>query len=110
MFHYFEIFWSHDIFVWLCKYTNIYAFTCPVIRIWKPICMDEMRVFLGVCIMMGLKKLSSYCLHWSKRYVWRTLEITREMNKKRYEAIIKCLHLVDNDLVVIDITHLGIVR
>ena len=103
---YFQDFWTYDILVKLCKYTNIYEYTCLVIRKWTPICVDEMRVFLGGCIMMGLKKLSSYCLHWSKKLLWRTLKITRTMTRKRYETIIKCWHLVDNDLVVTDKTHL----
>ena len=60
---YFQNFWTHDILVRLCKYTNIYASMCLVIRKWTPICVDETRVFWGVCIMMGLKKLSSYRLH-----------------------------------------------
>jgi hypothetical protein len=66
-YRYLQNFWTHDILVRLCKYTNIYASKCPVIRKWTPICVDEMRVFLRVCIMMGLKKLSSYRLHWSKK-------------------------------------------
>ena len=57
--------------------------------------------------MMVLKKLSSYRLHWSKKILWRTHEITRAMTRKQYEAIVRCLHLVDNDEVVIDKTQLG---
>ena len=57
--------------------------------------------------MMGLKKLSSYRLHWSQKLLWRTPQFTRAMTRKRYEAIVKCLHLVDNDLVVIDKTQPG---
>ena len=57
--------------------------------------------------MMGLKKLSSYRLHWSKQLLWRTPEITRAMTRKRYEAIVRCLHLVDNDEVVTDKTQHG---
>ena len=57
--------------------------------------------FLGGCIMMRLKKLSSYRLHWSKKLLWRTPEITRAMTSKW------CLHLVDNDLVVTDKTQPG---
>jgi hypothetical protein len=106
-YRYFQIFWTHDILVRLCKYTNIYASKCLVIRKWTPICVDEMRVFLGVCIMMGLKKLSSYRLHWSTKLLWRTPEITRAMTRKRYEAIVRCLHLVDNDEVVTDKTQPG---
>jgi hypothetical protein len=58
-YRYFQIFWTHDILIRLCKYTSIYAPTCPLIRRWTPICVDE--------IMTGLKKLSSYHLHWSKK-------------------------------------------
>ena len=47
-YHYFQNFWTHDILVRLCKYTNIYGSTCPVIRKWTPICVDEMRVFWEV--------------------------------------------------------------
>jgi hypothetical protein len=60
--------------------------------------------FWGVCILMGLKKLSSYRLHWSKKLLWRTPEIARALTRKRFEAIVRCLHLVDNDEVVTDKT------
>ena len=106
-YHYFQNFWTHDILVRLCKCTNIYASKCPVIRKWTPMCVDEMRVSLGACIMMGLKKISSYRLHWSKKLPWRTQEITMAMTRKRYEAIVRCLHLVDNNEVVTDKTQPG---
>jgi hypothetical protein len=81
-YRYFQNFWTHDILVRLCKYTNIYASKCPVIRKWTPICVDEIRVFLGICIMMVLTKLSSYRLEWSKKLLWRTPEIARAMTRK----------------------------
>ena len=91
-YYYFQNYWSHEILVRLCKYTNIYASTFPEIRKWTPLCVDKMRLFLRICIMIGLKKISSYRLHWSKNYYERTPEITRAMTRKQYEAIVRCLH------------------
>ena len=73
-----DVFMNTMLWARLCKYTNIYASKYQVIGKWANVCVDEMRVFLSVCVMMELKKLSSYSLHWSKKMLWETPKPLRQ--------------------------------
>ena len=51
----------------------------------------------------GIKKLPNTRLHWSRSYAFfRSQEIMKVMSRNRFDAILRCLHLVDNNDVVTD--------
>ena len=33
---------------------------------WRPLGLEEFQVYIGLCLLMGLKKLPSRCLYWSQ--------------------------------------------
>ena len=71
---------------------------------WRDVDRDEIRGWLGICILMGCKRLPSVRQYWmrSQPFLYCPL-ISSIMSLDRWELIMRCLHLVDNNCVVRDV-------
>jgi len=71
---------------------------------WVDIDREEIRGWIGVCILMGCKRLPSLRHYWMKTepLLYCPL-IAQVMTLSRFEQILRCLHLVDNSNVVRDV-------
>jgi hypothetical protein len=63
---------------------------------WYPIMKDELLCWYGVLVLMGLKDLPNIRLYWSPNDFYGCQVIKSYMNIQRFEAITRCIHLVDN--------------
>lgn len=87
--------------------TNLYATTLTDNgatkgrKHWRLVSMPKLLAWYGVCILMGCNRVPNTRLHWSRynEYFWSQY-IMNVMSRNRFEAIFRCLHLVDNDEVV----------
>ena len=74
-------------------------------RSWKDVNRVEIRGWLGICILMGCKRLPCVRQYWFRSepflYCWLILSI---MTLDRWEDIMRCLHLVDNSCIVRDVS------
>jgi hypothetical protein len=70
---------------------------------WQDLTVDDFRGWLGVCILMGCKRLPSVRHYWmrSEEFIYCDF-IRRVMTLARWEQILRCLHLVNNEDVVRD--------
>lgn len=65
---------------------------------WKNLELDEFKCFLDICLLMGLKKLPNIRKYWaSSSDFFHCTVISSLMTRHRFESILSCLHLVDND-------------
>ena len=55
-----------------------------------------MRKFLGLVLLMGLIKLPSIDLHWSKKLLYRIPVFGSVMPRNRFQAILRFLHFHDS--------------
>ena len=64
----------------------------------------DIRAWLGICILVGCKELSSKRHYWMRGepFIYCSL-ISQVMSLGRWEQILRCLHLVDNSTVVRDV-------
>ena len=71
---------------------------------WKDVDRSDIRGWLGICILMGCKRLPSVRQYWmrSQPFLYCSL-ISSIMSLGRWEDIMRCLHLVDNNSVVRDV-------
>ena len=60
--------------------------------------VKEMKTFLGINILMGVKKLPSYCDYWSSRPELRDHFISSAMTRDRFAWILGHIHLADNSI------------
>jgi hypothetical protein len=70
---------------------------------WTPLQLEEFRAFLAICLLMGLKKLPSKRLYWSRdEPLFRCPIISQLMTRDRYELITRCLHIANAPLAETD--------
>jgi hypothetical protein len=56
--------------------------------------LEEFRAYLGICLYMGIKKLPSTRLYWSRdEPLLHCHVISQLMTRDRYEHITRCLHV-----------------
>ena len=74
-------------------------------RSWKDVNRVEIRGWLGICILMGCKRLPCVRQYWfrSEPFLYCSL-ISSIMTLDRWEDIMRCLHLVDNSCIVRDVS------
>ena len=70
---------------------------------WKDVNRSDIRGWLGICILMGCKRLPSVRQYWMRGqpFLYCSL-ISSIMSLGRWEQIMRCLHLVDNNTIVRD--------
>lgn len=69
---------------------------------WTPICEEELLAWFGILILMGLKEFPHIRCYWAKKPFYNCPVISEVMTRRRFEAIIRCVHLVNNEDVVTD--------
>ena len=65
---------------------------------WRDLSVEELKVFIGVFIMMGINKFPDYRMHWSKNLMWNSNLIKSSMPIDRFEQISHYLSLGDKNI------------
>ena len=76
--------------------TNLYATQKG--KPFSPLTLSEFYIFLGINLLMGIKKLPSYRDYWANDEALRDIFICRHMSGRRFAWILSNLHLNDNVL------------
>lgn len=74
---------------------------------WVDLTHDELLCWFGILILMGLKVLPHRRLYWDMRHFYGCPLISQAMQRHRFEAIVRCIHLVDNSKLVTEPTTPG---
>jgi len=64
---------------------------------WVYLTVSKLKSWFGILILMGLKKILKQRLHWSSNDMFYSREISSVMSRRRFEDILRFVHLVDND-------------
>ena len=111
----FELYWTDACVDRIVVETNRYAkATLPHVEnelpctkggpLWKDVNRAEIRGWLGITILMGCKRLLSVRQYWMRSQPFLYCElISSIMSLGRWEQIMRCLHLVDNSSIVMDV-------
>ncbi len=59
---------------------------------WKPTYGDEIKAFVGISILMGLKQMPEYNDYWSNDPMMNDSYIASRMSKNRYEKLSQFFH------------------
>jgi len=82
--------------------TNLYQEQNPEIsrmhmKPWKPLTVDELRIFLGVIINIGHARKSKLQDYWSTDPLLATPIFRKIMTRNRYLQILRYLHFANNE-------------
>jgi hypothetical protein len=69
---------------------------------WTDLTMIEFRAWIGILMYMGIKKEPARRHYWSKYKILKYTIILKVMSCHRWEAITRCVQLVDNAKVIRD--------
>ncbi|XP_023230290.1 piggyBac transposable element-derived protein 4-like [Centruroides sculpturatus] len=64
---------------------------------WEPVSIEEMFVFLAICIMEGILYKPDEKMYWSRNELFLTPSFSKLMTKKKFLTIKKYLHFADTD-------------
>ncbi|KAJ8978049.1 hypothetical protein NQ317_017594, partial [Molorchus minor] len=78
--------------------TNLYVTQKNIMRAQVPTTLEEIKCFLGVNILMGIKHLCSYKDYWSSREELRDHFIASSMSRNRFSWLLGNIHLNDNSV------------
>ena len=95
---YFLQIFGEDSFDLLTTQSNLYAEQSPpgISYKWHPTCNEEMKLFIGMILLMGVHKLPTVEDYWSKSPLLHVDAISKCMPILRFKALLRCLHINDN--------------
>ena len=93
---------GEDTFQLLADQTNLYAKQSPpgASYKWYDTNADEMELFIGMILAMGVHQLPQLEDYWSSHPLLGAKGIVAGMSYQRFRVLLSCLHLVDNSTAV----------
>lgn len=92
---FFQTIFTDDMVMKIVEETNNYAMQKGS-KNWNPITPEEVRVFIGIMIFMGIHRLPSTDHYWSSDPALRVDIIADTMTIKRFKKILENIHFNDN--------------
>ena len=79
------------------RYAHANSSSWPHFRAWNSVCVEEMKAFIGMLILLGIIKLPRLEMFWqnSNKYIGIP-GIANIISRNRFEQIFHFLHLADN--------------
>ena len=90
-----KLLWPDHLVDLLVRETNNYALRKGV-RDWKDVDRRDIWTFLGIIVIMGIKRLPRIENYWSRDSLLGVPEVSGCMSLNRFWAIWTCLHVVDD--------------
>lgn len=104
-----QLFITNELLNLLVQQTNLYAEhffednpdylrAKPKSRVhrWKPVTLEEIKVFLGIVFLMGLDQKPEMGLHWSTNKLFYSPVYGKTMARDRFFILLKFLHFNNN--------------
>ena len=67
-------------------------------KTWYNVTLEELKAYLGICVIMGLTRTPRYRSYWSSNRFLKNEEICKVFSLKRYEDITEFLHVSNREL------------
>lgn len=104
---YFQLYFTDAIVDIICRETNRYAQQYivaneanlrpkSIVHDWTPTNANEMKAFLGLCVLMGVIHKPRVSMYWSTDSFYHTPLFGQVMSRKRFQLLQRFLHFQDN--------------
>jgi hypothetical protein len=88
----FSTFLSDDFWQMIVRETNVYAASKLNGSVWKEVTVDELKLYISLCILMSQHKKSNLNDYWTKRRVISSPIFSETMPRDRFKLISRYLH------------------
>ena len=95
----FELMFTPSLMDSIVKQTNLYAKEVmgdERYAVWDKVTTDELKTYLGFCVLMGINQLPALDDYWSSDLTLCYSPIADRISRDRFQEISRCLHFVDN--------------
>jgi hypothetical protein len=100
-----DLFFTEDMWETIANESNIYAAqamlkkhsSIDIYETWTKITSDEVKAYMGLCLLMSINHLPSLSDYWSKDPCLRYAPVADRMSRDRFRDITRYLHFVNND-------------
>ena len=98
----FLLVFGNDTIKLLADQTNLYAAQTPpgASYKWHNTNEEEMKLFLGMILVMGVHRLPQLEDYWSSNPLLGSKALVSGMSWRRFRVILSCLHIADNSLAI----------
>ena len=95
----FELMFTPSLIDTIIEQTNLYAKQVmgdDKYAAWEEVSTDELKAYLGFCILMGINWLPALDDYWSSDHTLRYSPIAEKISRDRFREISRYLHFADN--------------
>ena len=96
---FFYLMFPEELIEHIVSETNRYACECIAMKQdpeWKETSLEEIKAFLGLHVLFGIKQLPSYKLYWSKDPLIGVPTVQKGMCRNRFEKLSQYFHVNNN--------------
>ena len=96
---FFYLMFPEELIEHIVSETNRYARECIATKPdpeWKDTSLEEIKAFLGLHVLFGIKQLPSYKLYWSKDPLIGVPAVQKVMSRNRFEKLSQYFHVNNN--------------
>ena len=95
----FELMFTPSVIDTIVEQTNLYAKQVmgdDKYAAWEEVSTDELKAYLGFCILMGINQLPALNDYWSSDHTLRYSPIANKISRDRFREISRYLYFADN--------------
>ena len=95
----FELFFTTDLLENITAQSNLYAIqVLGDSTLYKPMTVEELKAYLGFCILMAVNYLPEVEDYWKKDNIYHYTPIASRITRERFRELSRYLHFVDNTI------------
>ena len=99
----FQLFFSEELLGEIVSQSNRYAKQVleeEAYSQWDAIIVEELKAFIGFCLLMGVNRLPAIYDYWKRDPFYRYSPIADRISRKRFCDLFRFLHFADNETLV----------
>ena len=99
----FQLFFTEELLEEIVSQSNRYAKQVleeEAYSQWDAITVEELKAFIGFCLLMGVKRLPAIYDYWKRDPFYRYSPIADRISRKRFRDLFRFLHFADNETLV----------
>ena len=99
----FQLFFTDDLLKEIASESNLYAKQVlgeEAFKGWQPVSKEELKAFIGFCLLMGISRLPAIEDYWKRNRFLRYAPIADRISRQRFRDVFRFMHFTNNKTLV----------